>query len=260
MRISWTLAAFLMLAPAGAFAQGIVGSRHDLSVTGNANAHATTEAELCKFCHTPHKANSTSLLWNHRQTAVAAFTWGGATITAAGTTLPSSLKPASKQCMGCHDGTISVGDLYNGGAGIPSIIAMTGAGLTAGGMLAVGSAYLLASGGDMSGNHPISIPYAGQANYNGISSTAIANGTIGNYWGVAVAGCNTPSGVCTTATGGGLDGTRINLLRDTTTNTYGIECTSCHEPHNQFGGATGNVYFLRLGMSQSVLCRSCHNK
>jgi predicted CXXCH cytochrome family protein len=117
--------------------------------------------------------------------------------------------------------------------------------------------------GAMGGNHPISIPYAGQTGYNGLNSavpTALLNGATGGYWGVATSGCVSPSGVCTLAPNAGTtNGSAINLIPNAAggTTNLGIECTSCHEPHNQYGFP----YFTRVDVTQaSGLCQSCHNK
>jgi predicted CXXCH cytochrome family protein len=113
----------------------------------------------------------------------------------------------------------------------------------------------------MNGHHPVSIPYAGQTNYNGtLTSKAKADSSLGNYWSVTNSGCNTASGWCTTATvGDGVNGSYINLLPNTVGGgaPLGVECTTCHEPHNQ----TGYTYLLRIqNTTASGLCRSCHNK
>ena len=39
---------------------GIATTRHNLSISGPGEVKATTEQRLCVFCHTPHRAISTS--------------------------------------------------------------------------------------------------------------------------------------------------------------------------------------------------------
>ncbi|MBI4819434.1 MAG: cytochrome c3 family protein [Deltaproteobacteria bacterium] len=196
---------------------GVEGSVHDLlgSRTGG-------PAEVCSFCHAPRRDGSAKPLWGGA--AASAATWGGQGRTSAGTLLPAQLGLASKQCLSCHDGTVT--------------------------------RQVIAHGADLAGNHPISIPYAGQPSYNGIASAVEATTQVGGYWSVASAGCSVPTGACTTAAGGGLDGARISLAVDPRTGSYGVECTSCHEPHNELG----NPSLLRVSMSGSALCRSCHDK
>jgi hypothetical protein len=198
---------------------------------------------------------------------VAAFNWGndldGAALTAttAGTPLPSTLKSGSRRCLGCHDGTVALGDVWNAADGAPGVIGGFAdlAGRVAGGML-TGNLDLV-TGASMGGNHPISIPYAGQAaGYNGlVASRAVADGAVGNYFAAAVAGCTSSSTICTSAPAtDGRNGAQINLVRETAGSAiYGVECSSCHEPHNRWNYPA----FTRVNNTvASGLCRSCHNK
>jgi predicted CXXCH cytochrome family protein len=270
MRKLALLAFFLVPAAASAQSTGIRNSAHDLSSSsGSTTGIKSSQDQICVFCHTPHKAQSTQLLWNHSATANATASWGNdldgvnaLTKTTAGTSLPTSIRSASKRCLGCHDGSVAIGDVSNAGGGSAgtglSLAAVTGK-VDANGKLIDGT-HVIGAGGNMGGNHPISIPYAGQTGYNGANSQAIADGAIGNYFLVTTAGCTSPSGICTTAPASdGRNGAAINLIPNVpngTTNA-GVECTSCHEPHNKFG----NPYFTRVAVTTaSGLCRSCHNK
>ena len=77
----------------------------------------------------------------------------------------------------------------------------------------------------MAGNHPVSIPYAEQSHL-GVASQATIE---------AVAAATTAG---------------IELE-----NNVGVECTSCHQVHdNQLGS------FLRVTTAGSALCFACHNK
>src|SRR6266481_2880331 len=58
--------AWLLAQPAQA--DTILASKHDLSVAGPGTIKATTESEVCTFCHTPHRAGQ-SPLWNHTLSA-----------------------------------------------------------------------------------------------------------------------------------------------------------------------------------------------
>jgi predicted CXXCH cytochrome family protein len=247
-----------MLAPALAFGQ-IVNSKHDLSYTGNAVYGSGTETEICKYCHTPHRALSTRLLWNHRNTAVTNYSWGNdldgnpLTLTTQGTSLPTNVSSGSRRCLSCHDGTVAIGDVYNAGNGVAGIIPVAGADQT-GGFLS-NPAYMMTAT-NMTGNHPVSIAYAGQIGYNGTDSKAFADGAIGNYFAVVAAGCTSASGYCTAAPAtGGRNGAAVNLIPDAS-GRLGVECGSCHEPHNRYGFPR----LTRISMVNSGLCRSCHNK
>ncbi len=280
MRSRWlrtTLtAAALLLIPAMAQAQvGIRGTRHDLS-SSTANAGVTSaQNQICIFCHTPHKAQSTQLMWNKVMTAATTLNWGtdldgqALTLTSFGTTLPTTLRSSSRRCLSCHDGSVAIGDVSNAGGGLAGNIAVSGTDVSAAGMIN-NAAYRIGSvagtTNSYGGNHPISIPYAGETGYNSLNSavpvTAVtAVSTSGYYWSTTTTGCESLSGVCTTATGAdALNGARINLIPQTVGGTanVGVECASCHEPHNKY---TPNVYFLRVDVANaSSLCRSCHKK
>jgi predicted CXXCH cytochrome family protein len=270
VRLPWIAAAALAAAAAAwpglASAQGIRNTAHDLSASSTiaSGVKATTDNEICKFCHAPHKAQSSDLAWNHLQTANTTWNWGGATSTSSGTPLPTTnLRSSTRICLGCHDGTVSVGAVNNVGGGVGGTIAMaTVAGKTDSTGKIIEARDLVGAAGNLSSNHPIGIPYAGQTGYNGVNSAipaASVNNLPGGYWKVQVGGCASPTGVCTQATGAPLNGTRINLIPNVpngTTN-LGIECDTCHDPHNKYGLAN----FLRVeGTSSDALCRSCHNK
>jgi len=262
------LAAALLLSglPAAAGAQSIRNSAHDLSASSARPVRASTESEICKFCHTPHGAAATRLLWNHAQSLQTSFNWGGQLTTFAGTTLPNTLRPASRTCLGCHDGTIAIGDVRNAGSGSAGVIgvadvATAGHNVT-GGRLAAGNVNLVGAGGSLAGSHPVSIPYAGQTAYNGINSSVPAsqvNNTTGSYWTVTTAGCVNNTGICTSASGAGANGSAIQLYDNVpgTRSNIGMECDTCHEPHNRFGFA----WLMRVdALNSDGLCRSCHNK
>jgi len=260
--------ALAALLPALCWAQGIRNSPHDLSMTSSATVKATAETQICKFCHTPHTSQSTQLLWNHTQTAQAGYSWGNdldgspITMTGHGTNLPTTLRNASKRCLGCHDGSVAIGDVSNVGTGGPGRIAVAVvAGRTDANGNLINAGVQVGVGGSMAGSHPVSIPYAAQTGYNGQNSgvpPSLVDNAIGNYWMVRTTGCTSPSGVCTQASGAPVDGAAINLIPQTpgSATNVGIECGTCHEPHNK----TGLPYFSRVDMNQSGLCRSCHNK
>ena len=264
----------LIAAPTIAMAQtGIRNTKHDLSSSssGGLVINQAGNNQICIYCHTPHQAQSTAMLWNHAASANTSWTWGtdldgnALTATATGTLLPGTLRSASKRCLACHDGTVALGNVSNAGSGVTgTILGLAGiAGYTSSaGNLTDPSKLIGTSGGNLGGNHPVSIPYAGQSGYNGISSSVPASwlgGAVGGYYSATTAGCVSPSGVCTAATGDGRIGANINLIPNTagTTTNVGVECTSCHEPHNKYGYQWFTVADVT---NASGLCRSCHNK
>jgi predicted CXXCH cytochrome family protein len=258
-RIVWS---FLVAAtlPSIAMANGVVGSKHDLSSLSGNTTKATTDTETCKFCHSPHHVPSQRLIFNKTR-SVASYTWGGsaAATTVGGTLLPTSLVGhRSALCMGCHDGTVAVGAVFNAGNGTAGVIAVSGNatnGFLSGGpglltrTIVVGSvdANGNAVGGsaDINGNHPFGIPYAGSS-YFGVTSTEPADGAPGDYWPITT-GATTPSAEYT-ATGAA----PISLVPQG--GGFGIECGTCHDVHN----LQGNNKLTVIKNDQSALCRSCH--
>lgn len=235
----------------------IVGSPHDFSLTtNNAGAHRDAadtvdmDDQICIYCHTPHHANSTLLLWNHTRSS-STFTWTDTSVTTGGTTLPSlnggTYAGQSVKCLSCHDGTVAVGSVYfdqevfNPNA--PTGILMTGTELNgATGKINSGSAFLIGSGGTMDGNHPVAVPYPynnSLATYNGIGTGSSVNLT---EWKATPANVKIYKSV---GQGG------------PSTGDAGIECSSCHDPHKN---VTGGDLFLRDVMTQSAICLDCHSK
>ncbi len=90
-----------LLAGPTAFAQSILGSRHDLTSAGTGSIKQTSTTEVCVFCHTPHGAASMGPLWNKVAptgpfTPYAIPTIDNLAVAATGST--------SAMCLGCHDG------------------------------------------------------------------------------------------------------------------------------------------------------------
>src|SRR3954470_10617199 len=48
----------------GTGSASIVHSPHNLSAAGSGTVRATSESEICIFCHTPHHAAPVQPLWN----------------------------------------------------------------------------------------------------------------------------------------------------------------------------------------------------
>lgn len=101
------LALFVGVAAAGARAgdDSVVGSPHDLSVTGPGRVHAVSEDQVCIFCHAPHHATGQTPLWNRLERDVHYRIYQSST-TDARIDQPSG---ASKMCLSCHDGAMAVG-------------------------------------------------------------------------------------------------------------------------------------------------------
>lgn len=255
--------AFPLLAQASTPLAGLIGTRHDFATramfldtqidkNGVAIAAGTANAVgLCSYCHTPHSALSTSLLWNHKP-STNSFTWDEATTT--GGTAYATIAPAYKgptvKCLSCHDGSVAIGDvaMYTEKTILRNTYKVGDA---------VGSAiHKVGTGGAMGGNHPVGMPYPfGQAanTYNSVSTGA--NVVLTEFVTNPV----------------NQNGTFIKLYNDGGTGSItsgavaaksGMECSTCHDPHNK---STADDVFLRGKIKGSLaadgyICIQCHTK
>ena len=88
----------------------IASSKHNLSVSGPGPIKSTTEEEICVFCHTPHRARTTTgLLWNRGDSTATYSQYQSSSLSA----VVGQPTGASKLCLSCHDGTIALGDLVS---------------------------------------------------------------------------------------------------------------------------------------------------
>lgn len=227
-------------------ATGVVGTAHDLSATG---LHKQTDyTQVCKFCHSPHGANSGAAqlvpLWGHKNTT-ATFTMYGTPGSATNpnsqlktTTIDAQPSGPSLACLSCHDGTVAVNARYstvrpnygnfNTTADNAADFNVSVVGGKTYGTLkthTVGAPTLDANGnvtaqGDLSTVHPIGVKYEGEA---------------AELWATPKAGVKLFNGM--------------------------VQCASCHDAHNYKGAAgTSTGAFLRLTTDGSTLCLACHNK
>lgn len=126
-------------------ADSVVNSVHNLSVSGPGTIKAANESDVCFFCHTVHRANGQTPLWNHTMSGVTNYLVYSSTTLKAVVGQPNG---SSRLCLSCHDGTIALGSvnaqttliqMQNGVTTMPS-----------------GANDL---GTDLSGDHPVSFVY-----------------------------------------------------------------------------------------------------
>ncbi len=206
---------------------------------------------LCTKCHTPHQAKSTNLLWNHTL-STNTFTWDQPATTA-GTTYPTfkgdTYKGPTTKCLSCHDGTLASTD----GMWFNRQFVSGAKHVDAPGTLDSGHD-VASTTGNMSGTHPVAMPYP----YNNASNTY--NGSFNGTATILTEFASDPQ------TAG------IRLFNDAAGNGVitggalagktGIECTSCHDVHN--GTQTKDQLLLRGmlsgGIAQGYICTKCHLK
>jgi len=277
---------------------GIKGTRHDFATRTNflgsqvSQPGVADQVGQCSFCHTPHSAQSTALLWNKKMSANT-FTWDDAT-TSGGTNFASmapGYKGATVKCLACHDGSVAIGDvsIYKAKVNASVNTFKVGdqptdyTGKTWGTADARPQYKIGTATGLMAGTHPVGMAYPfGQAvnTYN--------NTTTGSEVVLAEFDTN-PHQVTPTSTGGGLDvilengnpakplstglgssNSLIKLYNDvggvmkagTAAGTTGMECSTCHDAHNK---QTTDDWLLRARAqgstkAQGYICLQCHIK
>lgn len=111
------LSAALVLVATSAFA-GITNSKHDFSATGSSSAYgnaATAGTQICVYCHTPHNAKTSALLWN-RNNGGAVTVYNKAVSGTLNFDAITGIGATSTLCLSCHDGTVAV-DSFASNAG-----------------------------------------------------------------------------------------------------------------------------------------------
>jgi predicted CXXCH cytochrome family protein len=227
---TWTAAILLLFGMTVSSEANIANSKHNLSASGPGTIKATSETEICIFCHIPHNAKPEAPLWNRTVTTAAYTMYNSDYLTRAGYTMPSDVGQRSRLCLSCHDGTVAVGSVYTvRGAAGP--IAMQGTGY----MTSAATGYL---GTDLQNDHPVSINY--DTGINIVFGTGLRGMELRSpappinpkpYTGVKLYGA--------------VAGTSQGL----------VECTSCHDPH-----LDTNTKFLVVSNTYGALCTTCHNK
>lgn len=250
-------------------------TRHNLSSSGPGTVKATTETQVCVFCHTPHagtqEADPTAPplpLWNRR---LSGHTYTGTELYRSSSLDALSVQASldqpggsSKLCLSCHDGTLAIGNVnvLNGQAN--ASIAMQGTG--AGGVMPSGvgdtTGFTRKLGVDLSNDHPISVTFnTALANRDGELRPVDGNQrwpADGSTLGVRAPGYKPK--VPLEPTGG--------VLREGQ-----VQCATCHDPHSRETDLTkGPQKFLRLNRFQElpptnnfdpnndIVCLSCHDK
>ncbi|MCC4114257.1 cytochrome c3 family protein [Aromatoleum toluclasticum] len=250
------------VAPAEAQQSKISNTKHNLSSSGSGTVKATTESQICVFCHTPHAANTAAPapLWN-RTLSSATYTPYTSNSLDAQTIFGALSQPggSSKLCLSCHDGTMAIGTV--GVLGGKSNVSVTMGGTDAGGTMPAGpqgatSGFTRNLGIDLRNDHPISFTYN--------ETLANADGELRHM----DAQQRSPAGSGTVIGIRSAGYKPLLPLQPTGTAGAGqVQCTTCHDPHLDV------PKFLRLNRLQTVnpaggpflpasdqICLGCHDK
>jgi hypothetical protein len=205
---------------------------------------------LCTKCHTPHQAVSTNLLWNHTLLGTE-YEWD-VPATTAGTNYPKfagdTYKGPTTKCLSCHDGLMASTDgmwFNRQRVSGSKYVAPPGS---------LDSGHEVAEGAEMSGSHPVAMPYPfmnAPSSYN--ATTTGSSATLAEF-------------VADPTVGGirlFVDDSTGNITAGKGTGRSGMECTSCHDVHN--GARVKDVMLLTgklTGASQAdgYICEQCHAK
>jgi len=231
---------------------GIDATKHNMSssnalssIRSTAQGAGAGTDEICVFCHTPHMnvtKGDVLPLWNHRlSSGVGSYTMyksasfngadnlAGDSVSLGAPSAPDDLvtggMSVTNLCLSCHDGTQAVNAMFNP----PNRVGTTNPTMVGGVDTIPGSsnAYL---GTDLQNDHPVNFTYT--------VSEAVSDETL------------------RASSGGGVTygGATVRLFNDT------VQCASCHDPHKDYVAAPEFTPFLRVSISGSQLCLTCHNK
>lgn len=245
----------------------IRATRHNLSTSGTGSVKATSETQVCVFCHTPHGANTSAKtpLWNRSgtttQSSYTRYTSSSLDANVIADGFSAQPGGSSVLCLSCHDGTVALGNVNVLNGKTNQIIALNGtdAGKMPAGSYGATSGFTRNLGTDLSNDHPISITYN--------DALAAADGEL------------TQPSTGVSSTSNKLIGLRIRdgvtgktpLLPLEPTSTLGagqVQCATCHDPH------ITKEKFLRLNRFQTnaapsgisfneandQICMACHPK
>lgn len=258
------------LAMASVGGTGMLGGRHDFATramflstqtAAGGGSGVANGVGMCSFCHTPHNAVSTSLLWN-RAPATQSFTWDEATTTGGTTyaTIAPTYKGSTVKCLSCHDGSVSIGDVA-----VYKESSRTGAGTL--NTYKVGDqdaapkvSKKVGAGGSLGGTHPVGMPYPfGQATgtYNGITIGGVGSSVVLTEFQA------TPAVSAPLVNGVKLyKDTGSAIVAGTAAGATGMECNTCHDVHNKSSNEDVMLRAKLNGSSQGdgYLCLQCHIK
>jgi predicted CXXCH cytochrome family protein len=250
---------------------GVVTTKHNLSATGPGTRRATSETEICIFCHAPHNTAPSGQLWNRRLPSVTYAPYASSTLKS----VPGQPNGASLLCLSCHDGTIALGDVLNPGR----LIDMAGGALSGDALLGVNltddhpvsfvyDATLRAARGELADPATLVNPGKVRLDRSGRLQCTACHDPHDDTNGKFLVTPNTASALCVTChiknywagsdhrnSAKTWNGAGTNPWPHTTGTTVAANaCESCHRPHTA-GGARELLNYA----SEEANCYTCHN-
>jgi hypothetical protein len=219
----------------------VLNSPHDFSAE-SWNVSPSDPNSVCGPCHQPHHADSTVIpLWGHQTSTGPWIMYNTNTVPVSQMKAVPSPTPTgpSLACLSCHDGTVAVNSY---------------AGAIQGGT----ATYITNSariGQDLTHTHPISFTY---------DATLVGTGPNQDQW---LYNPDTTQVLQPNAGQPFVPGNNMTISGFLLTANHRVECSSCHDVHNQEGtpyNIVSNPKLVKIlgtaGGKGSLLCRSCHNK
>ena len=186
--------------------------------------------EICRVCHVPHDHNRAERYGDEGllwNHALSSATYTMYTSQTLDGAIASQPTGMSKMCLGCHDGTVGVDtfDKYAGGAIFIDDYNNN--------FQVPGSIYQTGGVLDLTATHPMSIVYDESTDQNLHPKSNAIGGS----------------------------GSIADVLENGTT----LQCSSCHDVHDQPGESIPGTHLLRVSQSASQgvpsgLCLTCHIK
>lgn len=200
--------------------ESVVGTVHNLSVSGPGEIRALSEKQVCKFCHIPHTAVEPTPLWGHALSQVSQYQVPR--IRGRNGVRQPAPQPdgSSRLCLSCHDGTVALGDV----AGERQPITMAGSQRLAPGR----RGYL---GTDLSGSHPVSF--------------VVPNGEL------VPADSDLDMGLRPLAAIRSDPRVKLDQAGK-------MQCTTCHDPHTDRFFKPGQVPRFWVKPTVTEVCVTCH--
>ncbi|MCC6206735.1 MAG: hypothetical protein IT488_01075, partial [Gammaproteobacteria bacterium] len=239
--------------------------------SGERTASATSESQICAFCHTPHGATPElkAPLWNRQLSQATYVPYDSTSLDTTDLGQPGG---KSKLCLSCHDGTIALGtvNVLNRTDHLNQPIAFTGTSNSPAGSIPEGlgstTGFTRRIGVDLTNDHPISFTYdSAQAARDGeLYDPAIPHQRVYERTRISAPDAAQPAMP---------QGNYLPLERDVSGAGPKVECISCHDPHIRSDVPGENIKFLRANRFQSatpvesqfdgnrdIICRAGHDK
>ncbi len=262
LRTLQVTAALVLLTLLGTSSQAEVisdirNTKHNFSATvvpglpdgASRTVQASSESQICAFCHTPHKGaqQSRAPIWNRKLSGTTYTPYTTSSMDAVDLAQPNN---KSKLCLSCHDGTLAIGSVNVLNRVEDAQVKMRGtkADGTMPGGVDERSGFTRRLGTDLTNDHPVSFTYdTAQFNRDG----ELRDPASVTFLGERNAGGHKPT----------------LPLEDGQ-----MECVSCHDPHIRSTEGE-NIKFLRVNRFQKsapvegsfsqandIICLACHEK